>query len=85
MNTTDLGLIKDAANPLDRWAKRGTDMLAEMQRQSGQTEDSETNGQTETTQTSDAVGTPSAPPPVQSVPPRLRGMLVGFIMISQSM
>lgn len=69
-NTTDLGLIRDTTNLLSRQARRGADMLAEIYRQSSQTEASETTdvaevvGQTETIQTLDAVGTSGATPPV---------------------
>lgn len=59
-NTTDLGLIKDATNPLARQAKRGVDMYW----QSGKTEideSTETSEQTESTQTFHTAGTPSAP------------------------
>lgn len=73
-NTTNLGLIRNIANPLARKEIKGAVMLKDMYLHSGQTETveaAEIGGQTETTQTLDIMGIPSAPPPVQSVPPRL--------------
>lgn len=87
INTTDLGLIKDTANPLARQSKQGVEMLAELYRQSDQEETSDVikeGGQMKTTQT-DAKGTFGAPPSVQFILPRLQGMPSSFMMISQAM
>lgn len=65
-NTSDLGLIRDATNPMDIKVRQGADIIAEMFRHSCQTETAETieavetGGQTATTSTTE--GTSSAPP-----------------------
>lgn len=88
MNTTNLGLIRDIANPLDKKERNRADMLAEMYRQSGQTETTDTikkDFQTETSLTLDAAGAYRASPLMHSVPPRSKGMPSRFNMISQAM
>lgn len=87
-NITNPGQIRDPANPMTRKARRTLDMF----RKNGQAKTEETasvsiqvDGQAKATQTMDRVGTSSALPLVQFVPPRLRGMPDSLMMISQSM
>lgn len=87
-NTSDLGLIRDATNPMDMQVRQGADILSEMFRHSSQTETAETaeaaeiGGQTATTST--AEGTSSAPPLVQSITPHPRSMPSRFIIIKHT-
>lgn len=90
-NTMDLGLIRDDANPLDKQVRYGDEMISEMFRKNRQYDNTDTievteiEGHTETTRTPDTRGTSSFPSPIQFLPPRMRSVLAGLIMISQSM
>lgn len=85
--TIDLGLIRDAANPLTQQARQAADMMAAIFPQGGQDDNAkedEAGAQIETSHT-DVVGTSSSPPPLKFVPPRPQGMPSGIIMITQEL
>lgn len=87
MNITDIGLIRDVANPLAWQVRQATDLRAYMFQQSGQAgtaEVAEAGVQRETLLTN-TVGTSGAPPLVQSVPPRPRDKSSRLMMILQEL
>lgn len=89
-NTNDLGLIRDAANPLDRHTWRGAEKLAKIYQYTSKTKATETSdfskesGPTETTQTFDVTSTFGTLPLVQSIIPHPCGMPSWFIMNSKA-
>ncbi|KAF3678893.1 hypothetical protein FXO37_04142 [Capsicum annuum] len=87
--TFDNGVIRDEANPLARLVRHVVDIFVGLFPQDDQTDTSataeptEVGAQIEGSHTN-GTGTSSAPPPVQSVPPRPWNMHPDIMMISQA-
>lgn len=79
----NLGLFKNATNPLARQETQGAKILAEIYMgQIKAIKIAEIGGQTKIAKTSNATGIFSVPPLMYSLPSYPRGMTFGFIMIS---
>lgn len=84
--TLDIGFIPNETNPLTQPVRQSTDVIEGMLLQNDQTDNSETAETSETSaqtmaKPTDAVGTSSGQPPVQSMPPRPHGTPPGVTLI----